>query len=143
MLGNKRYDEASEFLQKNGLRFSRQRMIVISELFFNSENQRHFYISDLLEKINKDHQNIDMSLASLTHILKGLSFLGYIKQIYANKLYYDTVTSPHFHLYDENEDRLIDIIDTEKMDYLKKNLSLIPGYSLKGINCIFQIEKNS
>lgn len=136
----RRYEDACEFLQKNGLRFSRQRMVVINEMFFNDTQKKHFKLNELLQSIEKNHKNINISSASLINILKGLCNSGHIKEVYINKPYYDTNTTPHLHLYHEGEDKLMDIEGEGHVDYILNNIKLPSDYKVKNVNCVIGVD---
>jgi len=139
---NRRYEQACDFLQDHKLRYSRQRMVVISELFFNKENEkRHFKVNELLHIIQKKHKNVSISTASLTNILKGLCDKGFIREIYANRLYYDTIVHPHIHFYDEDNDILFDAPDDSDLsakDILSK-INVPNNYNAQDINIIISV----
>lgn len=140
MSKNRRYEDACDFLRKNQLRFSRQRMVVISELFFSGADKVHFKINDLIKSIEENHQNINISNASLTNILKGLCNAGHIREVYVNRPYYDIVTTPHFHFYHEDKDRLIDMHDKTKMQCLLENIEAPNGYEMKDVSCVIKVD---
>lgn len=139
---NRRYEDACDFLKENKLRYSRQRMVVVSELFFNDYNQKHFKLNDLLDEIENNHKNVNISSASLANILKGLCSEGHIREVYVNKAYYDTDVRSHMHFYDTIKDELINIDESGHLDYIINNVQVPEGYNLKGVKCILEVDKD-
>jgi Fe2+ or Zn2+ uptake regulation protein len=142
MQRTRRYEEACDFLKENKLRYSRQRMVVVNELFFSNGNKRHFKLNELLDSIQNNHDNINISSASLINILKGLCSGGYIKEVYINRPYYDIITNPHLHFYDADKGELMDIYNKDCMEYISSNITPPQGYEIAGINCVVKINKN-
>lgn len=140
MQKTRRYEEACDFLRENKLRYSRQRMVVINELFFNEEDKKHFKINDLLQSIEKNYSNVSISGASLTNILKGLCSSGHIREVYINKPYYDINTTPHVHFYHDGKDELIDAHDEGYVDYLLSNVKVPQGYKVKDLSCVINVD---
>lgn len=142
MQRTRRYEDACDFLRENKLRYSRQRMVVINELFFNNSSQKHFKLNELLDLIQINHDSINISSASLINILKGLCNEGHLKEVYINKPYYDIITNPHLHFYDADKGELIDVYDKNCMEYLSSNITPPQGYDVSDINCIVKLNKS-
>lgn len=143
MLKGRKYEAACDFLRENQLRFSRQRMVVIDELFFNKKGKKHFKINELLKLIEENHKSVNMSNTSLTKILKGLCREGHLREVYVNKPYYDVNTNVHMHMYDKENDKLIDIESHDYIQYINENIKLPSNYKMEDINCIFSVKKKS
>jgi Fe2+ or Zn2+ uptake regulation protein len=141
-INNQAYDRAKEFIKENNLRFSRQRMITIAEMFFNLDNQKHFRLIELHELINKNHLNAKIDLGTLSNLLKGLVNAGKIQAVYTNKTFYDVNILPHSHFYDRTKDEIIDVYQNEHLEYLQQKIIAPKGYDLENINCIFDIAKS-
>jgi Fur family transcriptional regulator, iron response regulator len=137
----RKYEDACDYLRKNGLRFSRQRMVVINEMFFNKEDKTHFKLNEILQLIKDNHKNINISSASLTNILKGLCNSGHIREVHLNKPYYDTNTDHHLHFYDELAGKLMDVKDSGYFQYIRDNVEVPQGYEIKDVNCIIDLDK--
>ena len=87
--------------------------------------------------INKN--NIKISLATIYNTLKQFSNYGIIREIVVdnNKSIYCTNNKPHYHLYIEDEEKIIDI-ENNKIDL--SNISQIPAcLNLHDIDIIVRI----
>ena len=98
-----------EKLRSSGLRPTKQR-IEICKLLFDRKDTFHFTINDL----NTDLKNFSkkkISLATIYNTLKQFTALGLIREIVVdqNKSLYCTNKESHYHLYIEDEDKVVDI----------------------------------
>ena len=101
------YNQAVDKLSKIGLRPTKQRMILIKLLFQNPD--RHISADELYEEVKKEDRKI--SLATIYNALKQFTKLGLLKELVVdqNKSIYCTNHDPHYHLYIEDEGKVIDI----------------------------------
>ena len=110
-------------LRSSGLRPTKQRL-KICEVLFNRDNTFHFTINDLAKSISKE-LNEKISLATVYNTVHAFKNKGYLKEISINsdKSYFDTNTTNHHHIFDEDTNELIDcseeVIETPKV---KKNI---------------------
>ena len=127
-----------EKLRNSGLRPTKQRL-QICEVLFDSEKTFHFTINDLAKKIEKQ-QNNKISLATIYNTVHAFEKKGYVKQIPINssQTYFDTNISDHHHFYDLNEERLIDLENSDigPIKILKK----INGKKVKSVEVLVKIE---
>ena len=95
-------------LRDSGLRPTKQRL-KICEVLFNTEKTFHFTINDLVKIINEKLSE-KISLATVYNTVHAFKKKGYLKEISINsdKSYFDTNTSVHHHIYDEDTNELID-----------------------------------
>ena len=101
------YHQAVDKLSKIGLRPTKQRMILIKLLFQNPD--RHISADELYEEVKKEDRKI--SLATIYNTLKQFTKVGLLKELVVdqNKSIYCTNHDPHYHLYIEDEGKVIDI----------------------------------
>ena len=127
-----------EKLRNSGLRPTRQRL-QICEVLFDTDKTFHFTINDLANKIKKQINN-KISLATVYNTVHAFEKKGYLKQIpiNSNQTYFDTNVSDHHHFYDLEEDKLIDLenSDVGPIDIKKK----INGKKIKSIEVLVKLE---
>ena len=127
-----------EKLRNSGLRPTKQRL-QICEVLFNSQKTFHFTINDLANKIKRQLNN-KISLATVYNTVHAFEKKGYVKQIPINssQTYFDTNISDHHHFYDLNEEKLIDLenSDVGPIKILKK----INGKKVKSVEVLVKIE---
>ena len=127
-----------EKLRKSGLRPTKQRL-QICEVLFDTERTFHFTINDLVKKIN-EKLNYKISLATVYNTVHAFEKKGYLKQIpiNSNQTYFDTNISDHHHFYDLNEEKLIDLenSDVGPINIFKK----IDGKKIKSVEVLVKIE---
>ena len=101
------YNQAVKKLSNIGLRPTKQRMILIKLLFENPD--RHISAEELFEEVRKENRKI--SLATIYNTLKQFTKVGLLKELVVdqNKSIYCTNHDPHYHLYIEDEGKVIDI----------------------------------
>ena len=125
-------------LRNSGLRPTKQRL-QICEVLFNKDKTFHFTINNLAEKI-KNQLNNKISLATIYNTVHAFEKKGYLKQIPINssEAYFDTNVSDHHHFYDLNEDKLIDLenSDVGPINILKK----INGKRIKSVEVLVKLE---
>ena len=127
-----------EKLRNSGLRPTKQRL-QICEVLFDSERTFHFTINDLANKIKKQLNN-KISLATVYNTVHAFEKKGYLKQIPINssEAYFDTNVTDHHHFYDLNENKLIDLenSDVGPINILKK----INGKKIKSVEVLVKLE---
>ena len=108
-----KYDPLSSFNQaikqliNNGIRPTKQRMILAKLLFENGD--RHISAEELYEEVKKEDRKI--ALATIYNTLKQFRNIGLLKELVVdqNKSIYCTNHDKHYHLYIEDEGKIIDI----------------------------------
>ena len=124
-------------LRKSGLRPTKQR-IKICEVLFDADKTFHFTIKELV-KIIENQANINLSLATVYNTVHAFIKKGYLKEIPINssQSYYDTNITHHHHIFDEEDNKLIDIDqdDVDEINIRKK----IPGKKIRSVEVIAKI----
>ena len=125
-------------LRNSGLRPTKQRL-QICEVLFDTDKTFHFTINNLAEKI-KNQLNNKISLATIYNTVHAFEKKGYLKQIPINssEAYFDTNVTDHHHFYDLNENKLIDLenSDVGPINILKK----INGKKIKSVEVLVKLE---
>ena len=125
-------------LRNSGLRPTKQRLR-ICEVLFNAEKTFHFTINDL-SKIISQQLNEKISLATIYNTVHAFKKKGYLKQIplNSNQAYFDTNVTQHHHFYDLNEEKLIDLENSDigPINILKK----INGKKIKSVEVLVKLE---
>ena len=111
-------------LKSSGLRATKQRLAICKILFGKSETF-HFSIKNLKKIVEKNEKN-KISLATLYNTVHAFRKNGYLKEISlkGNKTFFDTNTKNHYHFYDEDTGKLLDI---KNEDILVGKVSHIPN----------------
>ena len=101
------YNSAINTLEKNGIRATKQRR-VLAKLIFD-KGKRHISADDLFDEVKKDERKI--SMATIYNTLKQFTTLGLIREIVVdqNKSLYCNNNQSHYHLYIEDEGKVLDI----------------------------------
>ena len=101
------YNSAINKLEKNGIRATKQRR-VLAKLIFD-KGKRHISAENLFDEVKKDERKI--SMATIYNTLKQFTNLGLIREIVVdqNKSLYCNNNQSHYHLYIEDEGKVIDI----------------------------------
>ena len=107
------YNCAISKLEKNGIRATKQRR-VLAKLIFD-KGKRHISAENLFDEVKKDERKI--SMATIYNTLKQFTSLGLIREIVVdqNKSLYCNNNQSHYHLYIEDEGKVIDI-PTQNID---------------------------
>ena len=125
-------------LRNSGLRPTKQRL-QICEVLFDTQKTFHFTISELENKIKKQINN-KISLATVYNTVHAFEKKGYLKQIpiNSNQTYFDTNVTDHHHFYDLNDEKLIDLenSDVGPINILKK----INGKKIKSVEVLVKLE---
>ena len=128
------YNSAINKLEKNGIRATKQRRILAKLLF--DKGKRHISAENLFDEVKKDERKI--SMATIYNTLKQFTSLGLIREIVVdqNKSLYCNNNQSHYHLYIEDEGKVIDI-PTKNIDL---NIPSIPAcLQLHNIDVIVRI----
>ena len=101
------YNSALSKLEKNGIRATKQRR-VLAKLIFD-KGKRHISAENLYDEVKKEERKI--SMATVYNTLKQFTTLGLIREIVVdqNKSLYCNNNQSHYHLYIEDEGKVIDI----------------------------------
>ena len=101
------YNSAINKLEKNGIRATKQRR-VLAKLIFD-KGKRHISAENLFDEVKKEERKI--SMATVYNTLKQFTTLGLIREIVVdqNKSLYCNNNQSHYHLYIEDEGKVIDI----------------------------------
>jgi len=128
------YNKAIKTLISKGIRPTKQRM-VLSKLLFE-KGKRHISAEELFDEVKQEDRKI--SLATVYNTLKQFTKLGLIREIVVdqNKSIYCTNNQSHYHLYIEDENKIIDV-PTQNIDL---NIPSIPAcLNLHNIDVIVRI----
>ena len=129
------YNSAINILEKNGIRATKQRR-VLAKLIFD-KGKRHISAENLFDEVKKDERKI--SMATIYNTLKQFTNLGLIREIVVdqNKSLYCNNNQSHYHLYIEDEGKIIDI---PKKNIDLSNIPQIPAcLNLHNIDIIVRI----
>ena len=132
---NNNYLKAIQILEKKGIRITAQRKI-LTKLIFENGN-RHTSAEDIFKEINKLGYKI--SLATIYNTFKQFFSYGLLREIVVdqNKSIYCNNQMPHYHLYIEDEGKIIDI-PNKNIDL--SNIPQIPAcLNLHNIDIIVRI----
>ena len=125
-------------LRNSGLRPTKQRLR-ICEVLFDAEKTFHFTINDL-SRIISQQLNEKISLATIYNTVHAFKKKGYLKQIplNSNQAYFDTNVTEHHHFYDLDEEKLIDLenSDVGPINIYKK----INGKKIKSVEVLVKLE---
>ena len=130
-----------ERLRASGLRPTKQRL-VICQILFDRKETFHFTI-EKLKKITEKNIKNKISLATLYNTVHAFKNKGYLKEISlkGNKTFFDTNTKNHYHFFDEESSRLIDI---KNQNISVNNLPKAPyGKKIKEIEIIVRVASNT
>ena len=128
------YNKAIKTLISKGIRPTKQRM-VLSKLLFE-KGKRHVSAEELFDEVKQEDRKI--SLATVYNTLKQFTKLGLIREIVVdqNISIYCTNNQSHYHLYIEDENKIVDI-PTQNIDL---NIPSIPAcLNLHNIDVIVRI----
>ncbi len=122
--------EIDSVLQHCGWRQTKQRVILLKSIFDGKD--KHFSINQINETL-KDNRSY-FSLTTLYENLNTLVDKGYLKQISVDKQsFYDTNTSDHIHVFNQEENRIYDYKDYKELHKdlpIPACLALLEEYSL-------------
>ena len=115
------FNKAIKTLEKNNIRTTKQRMVLAKLLF--EKGRRHISAEELFDEVKENDRKI--SLATIYNTLRQFTSLGLIREIVVdqNKSLYCTNNESHYHLYIEDEGKIIDI-PTKNIDL---NIASMPA----------------
>ena len=128
------YHQAMKKIENSGIRPTKQRR-VLAKILFEKPN-RHLSADELFHDVKKEDRKI--SMATVYNTLKQFTSLGLVREIVVdqNKSLYCTNHKSHYHLYIEDEGKIVDI-PTKNIDL---NIPSIPAcLQLHNIDVIVRI----
>ena len=101
------YNGAIKTLENSGIRATKQRRVLAKIIF--EKGKRHISAENLFDELKKEERKI--SMATVYNTLKQFTNLGLIREIVVdqNKSLYCNNNQSHYHLYIEDEGKVIDI----------------------------------
>ena len=128
------YNQAIKKIENRGIRATKQRR-VLAKLLFDKGN-RHVSADELYQDVKKEDRKI--SMATVYNTLKQFTNLGIIREVVVdqNKSLYCTNRKNHYHLYIEDEGKIMDI----PLKNIDLNIPSIPAcLQLHNIDVIVRI----
>ena len=128
------YHQAMKKIESSGIRPTKQRRVLAKILF--EKGNRHLSADELFHDVKKEDRKI--SMATVYNTLKQFTSLGLVREVVVdqNKSLYCTNHKSHYHLYIEDEGKIIDI-PTKNIDL---NIPSIPAcLQLHNIDVIVRI----
>ena len=128
------YHQAMKKIESSGIRPTKQRRVLAKILF--EKGNRHVSADELFLDVKKEDRKI--SMATVYNTLKQFTSLGLVKEVVVdqNKSLYCTNHKSHYHLYIEDEGKIVDI-PTKNIDL---NIPSIPAcLKLHNIDVIVRI----
>ena len=128
------YHQAMKKIESSGIRPTKQRRVLAKILF--GKGNRHLSADELFHDVKKEDRKI--SMATVYNTLKQFTSLGLVREVVVdqNKSLYCTNHKSHYHLYIEDEGKIIDI-PTKNINL---NISSIPAcLQLHNIDIIVRI----
>lgn len=107
MTDDRKKGRTAALLQAAGIRPTRQRCFLASFLF--AKPHKHVTAEDVHQAATKRH--VQLSLATVYNNLHEFTKAGLLNKVVIDedRLYFDTNTGPHHHLYNEDTGALVDI----------------------------------
>ena len=128
------YHQAMKKIESSGIRPTKQRRVLAKILF--DKGNRHLSADELFHDVKKEDRKI--SMATVYNTLKQFTSLGLVREVVVdqNKSLYCTNHKSHYHLYIEDEGKIVDI-PTKNIDL---NIPSIPAcLQLHNIDVIVRI----
>ena len=128
------YNQAIKKIENRGIRTTKQRRVLAKILF--DKGNRHVSADELYQDVKKEDRKI--SMATVYNTLKQFTNLGIIREVVVdqNKSLYCTNRKNHYHLYIEDEGKIIDI----PLKNIDLNIPSIPAcLQLHNIDVIVRI----
>ena len=102
-----KYNQALRLLNSKGIRPTKQRRILAKLLF--DKGKRHVSAENLFDEVKKEDRKI--SLATIYNTLKQFTSIGLLREVVVdqNRSLYCNNKQSHYHLYIEDEGKVIDI----------------------------------
>ncbi len=109
-------ENIKEILRSKSLKLTKQRLLVASYLF--DGHNKHVTAEDLYKKLNKSKSKI--SLATVYNTLHEFYKNKLINKLLINseKIYFDTNMSSHHHFYNKEDEILVDVSNSLKINGL-------------------------
>ena len=101
------YHQAMKKIESSGIRPTKQRRVLAKILF--EKGNRHLSADELFHDVKKEDRKL--SMATVYNTLKQFTSLGLVKEVVVdqNKSLYCTNHKSHYHLYIEDEGKIVDI----------------------------------
>ena len=128
------YHQAIKKIESSGIRPTKQRRVLAKMLF--EKGNRHVSADELFHDVKKEDRKI--SMATVYNTLKQFTSLGLVREVVVdqNKSLYCTNHKSHYHLYIEDEGKIVDI----PTKYIDLNIPSIPAcLQLHNIDVIVRI----
>ena len=128
------YNQAIKKIESKGIRTTKQRRVLAKILF--DKGNRHVSAEELYQDVKKEDRKI--SMATVYNTLKQFTNLGIIREVVVdqNKSLYCTNRKNHYHLYIEDEGKIMDI----PLQNIDLNIPSIPAcLQLHNIDVIVRI----
>ena len=128
------YHQAMKKIESSGIRPTKQRRVLAKILF--EKGNRHVSAEELFHDVKKEDRKI--SMATVYNTLKQFTSMGLVREVVVdqNKSLYCTNHKSHYHLYIEDEGKIVDI-PTKNIDL---NIPSIPAcLQLHNIDVIVRI----
>jgi len=128
------YHQAMKKMESSSIRPTKQRRVLAKILF--EKGNRHLSADELFHDVKKEDRKI--SMATVYNTLKQFTSLGLVREVVVdqNKSLYCTNHKSHYHLYIEDEGKIVDI-PTKNIDL---NIPSIPAcLQLHNIDVIVRI----
>ena len=128
------YNQAIKKIEETGIRATKQRRVLAKILF--DKGNRHVSADELYQDVKKEDRKI--SMATVYNTLKQFTNLGIIREVVVdqNKSLYCTNRKNHYHLYIEDEGKIMDI----PLKNIDLNIPSIPAcLQLHNIDVIVRI----
>ena len=124
-------------LSRHGVRPTSQRLRVAQVLL---DRPRHLSADQVMSRVNRGGKLV--SLATVYNTLRLFVDRGLVNALVIDpgKVYYDSNTRPHDHIYNEDTGELIDL---EKKVALRRALPLPPGTETLGVNLVVRVRSLS
>ncbi len=128
------YNNAIRKIEQSGIRPTKQRRILAKLIF--DKGTRHISADNLFDEVKKENRKI--SMATIYNTLKQFTSIGILREIVVdqNKSIYCNNKQSHYHLYIEDEGKIVDI-PTQNIDL---NIPSMPAcLQLHNIDVIVRI----
>ena len=128
------YNNAIRKIEQSGIRATKQRRILAKLIF--DKGTRHISADNLFDEVKKENRKI--SMATIYNTLKQFTSIGILREIVVdqNKSLYCNNKQSHYHLYIEDEGKIVDI-PTQNIDL---NIPSMPAcLQLHNIDVIVRI----
>ena len=126
-------DTLIALLKKNGLKATPQRLAVHEAM----THLGHASADQVAEFIDKKGET-KITMASVYNTLCQMALLGIYSYRHsaANKMFFYVNTFPHFHIYDQQNDCYVDVIDDELFETIERHLKKkrFRGYTMDGFD---------